>query len=918
MRNWIRSLHFGLLLAASFLWCSTWCGSLAQAAEVSGQQSGRWTLAGSPYVVTGDVVVPTGATLTIEPGVVVKFAGYYAIKVNGVLTAIGKPINRIVFTSVYDAEFGFYSTLNANSPTEKDWAGIEFVSHNNATASRLEYCVLRYSANPLQSAQAAPALQKLVLLDCAGKIANLNGKLVPIQAGIETDYLRPTEETATGSGAEEIGLSEEEFSFGEVTVVTVSKREQKVADAPATVYVVTDDMIKDRGYANLEDLLDDIPGVEIQRKSVAEFSNYITFRGIAGNEKFVVLQDGIRISAIDGTPHVVGVNYALAHAKRVEVILGPASALYGVDAFSGIVNIITKSGDELNGAGLVGSFGQFQTTDNSFAWGKQIDQLSLAVAGNFYHSDEPNLADIYKDEFRWYNEQYKTTGNVRLSPFLPDIIVKAPLVPYATPTNSHNLNAKLNFYDFEIAYTRNYEVHNNSVFGKPEFNIYGKEARYGTRLEAAYARHNFTSFNEKWGVQSTLSRGAFSLDPDSKFLNTFSSYNPAYKYASSKSVKLEEQLSYFPSAATSLIGGFSFEDISALPKSGDLPKKFDDNESTDFQGLYYIGTNITDKNGRRLTIAQNFFNLEYQNLGSYFQLQSRLGKGVEMTMGGRYDYNTRYGSSFNPRLGLVLSPSSQTKLKLLYGEAFLAPSPYKAYQHYGAFIPNTDSTGAVTGLFGPFWHLPNPELQPEKLRTYEGSFSFYLASNVALSLDGYYTKISDLIVTGGEPNQVFEGVPVGFAEFPINKGTSTAKGGTIKLEARGKIFTPYAAYSYSTGDIDGEVLPFSAKHSIKAGCDIKQNRLSISPRLIYRSKSHHPLLEDAQGRRLSNKPFALINLFARYAFTPAAGALQASSFVRINNLLNTRYYNISLAGEEGFAATPQDPRRLVGGMTFDF
>jgi hypothetical protein len=61
-------------------------------------------LAASPYIVTGNVVIPAGKTLTIEPGVIVKFAGYYSLKVNGTLRALGSPTNRIVFTSGADDE----------------------------------------------------------------------------------------------------------------------------------------------------------------------------------------------------------------------------------------------------------------------------------------------------------------------------------------------------------------------------------------------------------------------------------------------------------------------------------------------------------------------------------------------------------------------------------------------------------------------------------------------------------------------------------------------------------------------------------------------------------------------------------------------------------------------------------------------
>lgn len=885
----------------------------ASAGEVRGTQSGAWTLANSPYIVTGDILVPSGATLSLEPGVVVKFAGYYGIKVEGTLLASGNAVDRIVFTSVHDKDYGTASSRSL--PSARDWRGIEFGA--NASSSVLQYCLVRYSDVVISAPSAAPSLKRVLIHSSRAKSLSLNGKALAIVEDQEQDYSE-----SAGEESDEIQAVEEEFSFGEITVVTVSKREQKATEAPASVYVVTEQMIRDRGYRNLEEVLEDLPGVEIQRKSVAEFSNYISLRGIAGNEKFVILQDGVRASAADGTPHVVGVNFGLANVQRVEVLLGPASALYGVDAFSGVVNIITKTGEQLNGAEATGSFGSFSTTDNSVAWGKKIDQMAIAVSGQMYHSAEPNFAEVYKNDYKWYNEQYKENGNVQLSPFLPHILVKTPVAPYETPTNAYTVNAKINVYDFEVAFTRNYEAHNNSVGNKPEFNIYSKDARYGTRLESAYARHSFTSLNEKWSVQSLLSRNAYSLDPESRFLNTFSGYRPAYKYASSKSTKLEEQFSYYPSANTSLIAGFSYEDIAALPKSGDLPEKFDENEAADAQELIYIGTDLKDKNGNALAIDQNFFSLEYKNYGSYVQLQTQAAPSLGLTLGGRYDHNTRYGSSVNPRFGLVLTPAEKVNFKLLYGEAFLAPSPYKAYQHYGSFIPTTDSTGAVTGLFGPFWHLPNPDLKPEKLRSYEGSLSFFAGNNLLFAVDGYFTRINDLIVNGGEPNRIFEGVPVGFAEFATNKGTAEIKGATVRVEAVSKTehvtINSHLAYSLTDGNVDGEALAFSAKHSVKAGMDLKYRRFTVAPRLLFRSKSLHPNGVDAKGRRLSSDAFTLLNLFARFTLTSGSSPFEATAFVRLNNLTSKKYYNVSFAGNEGFAATPQDPRRVTGGLSVKF
>jgi len=142
---------------------------------------------------------------------------------------------------------------------------------------------------------------------------------------------------------------------GEQKVAIVSKKEERVQDAPATIYVVTDKEIKERGYLFLHDLLRDLPGIDFIN-DLGTYGMLAMQRGIdtPENNKTLVFVDGVLTNNTSQGVSYISYQFALHNVKRVEILWGPASALYGANAFAGIINIVTKTANDLEAEGKLG------------------------------------------------------------------------------------------------------------------------------------------------------------------------------------------------------------------------------------------------------------------------------------------------------------------------------------------------------------------------------------------------------------------------------------------------------------------------------------------------------------------------------------------------------------------------------------
>jgi outer membrane cobalamin receptor len=153
--------------------------------------------------------------------------------------------------------------------------------------------------------------------------------------------------TATVDATLQIGLRAE-------VVVTASKFEEQVVNAPATVTVISEQTIRDSPTQNVADLLRAVPGMNVAQTSARDFS--VTGRAANG------ILPGAMLALIDGRTIYQdylgyvgwdGLPINLNEVKQVEVIRGPASAVWGANAMNGVVNIVTKPAREMIGTTFI-------------------------------------------------------------------------------------------------------------------------------------------------------------------------------------------------------------------------------------------------------------------------------------------------------------------------------------------------------------------------------------------------------------------------------------------------------------------------------------------------------------------------------------------------------------------------------------
>ncbi len=555
---------------------------------------------------------------------------------------------------------------------------------------------------------------------------DITGDVAPAEAtGSEDAEL--SDPAAAGDSESELSLDDQELQgdLGEFSdmsleelldidvVVTATKTSESLAAAPAVITVLHRQDIARRGYQSLAEALRHVVGFYIVDDHVIPNAGV---RGVAGG---LFGESGTVKLMIDGRPvpfRATGGNWLgpelipLSLVERVEVIRGPSSALYGADAFLGVINVITRKGEDVNGADArvtidTSSAGELGT-DYDFTAGARKNAWEVVVAGRLHEenraglplpasSPAPRVPEYRENDLVSRGSEHKTqTG-------------------FARGTYHFSKVQKLSFVAHRSEFERGSEF---SPWAHLPYGLDGQGRQHETRIalrQNGLGLISENAFGEKGGL--TLRGYYFSGGP-------------------TEADRIDVGSELFE-----LKRDFGYEGL-----EGQVEGHFEAFEGLDM----VVGTEVTaDRENLPSTfrvlkvgspdhpageIEENTSTRQgselISNLGVYAQTHyTGLKPNLTLTAGARWDNHSIYDGQFSARVGAISNPVKPLFVKLLYGSAFLAPSPLTLYG-----VPY--AVGDIVG---------NPDLDPQRVNTVEGQVAVYPVDGVSLSTGLAYSLLQN-------------------------------------------------------------------------------------------------------------------------------------------------------------------------------
>ncbi|VAW86806.1 TonB-dependent receptor, partial [hydrothermal vent metagenome] len=500
--------------------------------------------------------------------------------------------------------------------------------------------------------------------------------------------------------------------------------------APSVASVITAREIKTLGARTLDEALEFVPGLHVSRDQYSQ-SAIFSIRGIHSNfnSQVILLINGHPINEPISGSRPPQFKLPVANISRIEVIRGPGSAVYGADAFAGVINVITKRANEINGTVFGARTGSFGRKDIWAQHGTQLAGWKAAFSFERNTTDGDNKRYIEEDllnnsgnmntQYELYNTSInleKNNWNLWLNSWnLKNAGVGVGITQTLDPLGKQEANqytAKLNYKDKKFA--KNWQLESNLTYRTGD-----QQSRYqlfpvGTVVQLDSEGNIWTPGATSAGyaefTNGMLGNPGGDLDHGS-FETAFS-----YHGHNSHLVRLAFGIKYDRAVAKeSKNFGPGVLDGVVLSADPNTPTPIS-------------GTLVS------VTGTGNIFLPDSSRTVRHLSLQDewQFARDWELTSGIRYDHYSDFGSTTNPRLALVWATRYNLTSKLLYGRAFRAPGFGELY-----YINNPTTIG-------------NNTLNPEVLDMVELAFDYRPTYDLEMVLNLFKYRADDLIAYGAD------------------------------------------------------------------------------------------------------------------------------------------------------------------------
>ncbi len=509
-----------------------------------------------------------------------------------------------------------------------------------------------------------------------------------------------------------------------IKVVTIaSGHRQTVQEAPAVTSVITAEEIESMGAQTLSQVLETVAGLHVARNAMSNYPIYV-IRGIFTpvNAEVLFLVNGIPLKDLSyGNRGLGNWEWPLANIERIEVIRGPGSAIYGADAFAGVINVITKTYEDLKGVEAGVRWGSFNTKEAWLLHGGSWAGFTVAASLQYLATDGHQPL-IEEDIQTSYDQQFGT---------------QASLTPNKANLAQEFLGTQVEFSRDSWLWRIGYQQRDDLGMGVgSSLDLEGSLDAHLLHSELIY---HPKILNSNWDITAQLSFqelsnfGIYHLFPPQAFGGAYPAGMISHQGTSEHHVRFETHGFYTGWADHRLRLGIGYEYADLY----DMFEARNHGPGTSEQELPLNSSIVNFTDTPSASLPETGRQLHYLSVQDEWELLPTW----TLTTGLRYDEYSDFGNTLNPRLALVWRTSPKLTTKLLYGTAFRAPS----------FVEFYLNDSQVQG---------NPQLKPEAISTWELGFN-YAVMNFNWATNVFHYRIDDKIAYTRDTNNVFKSQNVG-------------------------------------------------------------------------------------------------------------------------------------------------------------